>query len=130
MRSAGNRAGRHCAFPACHAGCSRRAASPPERAWSRRGSLGAPPGLVAATVAPETSAATRIATPGDPAVTIEQSAPAKPANAKPDKSAVKKHTQTQRAKAHRHARLARQAIPQEPGDPFGLQPTITTRATR
>jgi hypothetical protein len=90
----------------------------------------AAPEPTAATVAPETSAATRIATPGDPAVTIEQSAPAKPANAKPDKSAVKKHTQTQRAKAHRHARLARQAIPQEPGDPFGLQPTITTRATR
>src|SRR4051812_21925711 len=29
MRSAGNRAGRHCAFPACHAACSRRAASSP-----------------------------------------------------------------------------------------------------
>jgi hypothetical protein len=91
----------------------------------------AAPEPTAATVAPETSvAATQIATPGDPAVTIEESASAKPANAKPDQSAVKKRTQTQRAKAHRHARLARQAIPQEPSDPFGLQPTITTRAPR
>src|SRR6202048_3584694 len=33
MRSAGNRAGRHCAFPACHAACSRRAASSPPALW-------------------------------------------------------------------------------------------------
>src|SRR6266852_145029 len=33
MRSAGNRAGRHCAFPACHAACSRRAASSPPAQW-------------------------------------------------------------------------------------------------
>src|SRR5712692_2240621 len=33
MRSAGNRAGRHCAFPACHAACSRRDASSPPALW-------------------------------------------------------------------------------------------------
>src|SRR5258707_4541246 len=33
MRSAGNRAGRHCAFPSCHAACSRRAASSPPTLW-------------------------------------------------------------------------------------------------
>src|SRR5262249_2549478 len=33
MRSAGNRAGRHCAFPACHTACSRRAASSPPALW-------------------------------------------------------------------------------------------------
>src|SRR5271157_4657739 len=33
MRSAGNRAGRHYAFPACHAACSRRAASSPPALW-------------------------------------------------------------------------------------------------
>src|SRR5258706_8851640 len=33
MRSAGNRAGRHCAFPSCHAACSRRAASSPPALW-------------------------------------------------------------------------------------------------
>jgi hypothetical protein len=66
----------------------------------------AEPEPTATTVAPATSvAATRIATPGDPAATIEESASAKPASAKPDQSAVKKRTRTQRAKAHRHARL-------------------------
>src|SRR5260370_35178761 len=34
MRSAGNRAGRHSAFPACHAACSRRAASSPPALWA------------------------------------------------------------------------------------------------
>src|SRR6516162_5613561 len=33
MRSAGNRAGRHCTFPACHAACSRRAAPSPPALW-------------------------------------------------------------------------------------------------
>src|SRR5271166_6631629 len=32
-RPAGNRAGRHCAFPACDAACSRRAASSPPALW-------------------------------------------------------------------------------------------------
>src|ERR1700682_5970818 len=34
MRSSGNRAGRHCAFPACHAACSPRAASSPPALWA------------------------------------------------------------------------------------------------
>src|SRR5438445_10416496 len=33
MRSAGNRAGRHCAFPACRAACSRRDASSKPALW-------------------------------------------------------------------------------------------------
>src|SRR6516165_7591328 len=33
MRSAGNRAGRHCAFPPSHTACSRRAASSPPALW-------------------------------------------------------------------------------------------------
>jgi hypothetical protein len=70
-------------------------------------------------------AATRIATLGGPAVTIEETAAAK-ANAKPDASAVGKRVQRakERLRAARRARVARQAAVQPPADPFA-QPSIT-----
>jgi hypothetical protein len=88
----------------------------------------ATPEQTIAAATPEASlAATKIATLGGPAVTIDEKASAKTTDAKPDRSAAKRRA---RAKALRRAQLARQAIPEEPADPFAPQPTITTRATR
>jgi hypothetical protein len=76
-------------------------------------------------------AATKIATLGGPAVTIAETASAKTTDAKPDRSAVRKRVRAQRAKERRRiarrAQLARQAMPQQPADPFS-QPTITVRS--
>jgi len=74
---------------------------------------------------PEASAAaTRIATLGGPAVTIEEAAPAKSA-ARPDQSAGGKraHSAKERKRAARRARAARQVAAQPAADPFS-QPTI------
>ena len=89
----------------------------------------APPAQTEAPASPATSeAATRIATLGGPAVTIENQITVKPADAS------SKHATEQRAKKHRRAaqraRLARQAtVAQQPAGPFAQpQPTITRRA--
>src|ERR1700682_2669439 len=60
MRSAGNRAGRHCAFPACHAACSRRAASSPPALWPL---IIVPPGRIVET--PATPAEAEVVTARD-----------------------------------------------------------------
>lgn len=71
-------------------------------------------------------ASTKIATLGAQPVIIRPPA----ASAKPDRSAVRKRLQAERAKKRRRiaqrARLARQTFPQ-PADPFA-QPTITVRS--
>lgn len=88
----------------------------------------------AAAASPATSeAATRIATLGGPAVTIDKQTAAKPADAKSADAGSKRATE-QRAKKHRRAvqraRLARQAaVAQQPANPFAQpQPTTARRA--
>lgn len=71
-------------------------------------------------------AATRIATLGGPAVTIDEPAPAKSA-ATPDGSAVAKRTK-ERHRVARRARIARQAATQSAADPFA--PSAVTRGAR
>jgi hypothetical protein len=74
------------------------------------------------------AAATKIATLGGPAVTIEPTASAKTTDAKPDRSAVRRRVRAQRASERRRlARRARQAVSQQPGDPFS-QPAATVRS--
>jgi hypothetical protein len=87
----------------------------------------ATPEQASAPAMPEMSpAASRIATLGGPAVTIEETASSKEPDAKPDRSEVKKPARTERAKPHRQtAQHARPAAAQQPADPFGLQPTMT-----
>ena len=86
-----------------------------------------------AAVAPDTAlAATRIATLGSPTATVEKKTSARTSSAKPDRSAIRKRQQAQRAKERRRriaarARLARQATQQPIADPFA-QATITTRS--
>jgi hypothetical protein len=89
------------------------------------GSEAAPatPEPASAPATPEVSpAATKIATLGGPAVTVEETASAKATNAMPDSSAAKKRLRSQRAKERRRA--AQRAVMQQPLDPFAL-PTIT-----
>jgi hypothetical protein len=83
-------------------------------------------------------AATKIATLGGPAVTVQGPATAKPTSAQADRSAIRKRQQAKRAKERRRlaaqrARLAREAaaaaLQQQQADPFAPQPTITTAAT-
>jgi hypothetical protein len=70
------------------------------------------------------AAATKIATLGGPAVTIDQPAPAKLTDAKPHRSEVTKRARAERKREQRSARRARQAASQQQSaDPFG-QPTI------
>jgi hypothetical protein len=92
----------------------------------------APLAQMDAAASPATSeAATRIATLGGPAVTIDKQTAAKPADAKSTTDASSKHaTAKKHRRAAQHARLARQAtVAQQPADPFGQpQPTITRRA--
>jgi hypothetical protein len=81
--------------------------------------------------APEIStASTRIATLGGPAVTIEETAAAK-TDATPDRSAAGKRAQRAKARrriAARRARAARQAVAaQQQANPFA-QPAVTPRA--
>lgn len=81
--------------------------------------------------APEVStASTRIATLGGPAVTIEETAAAK-ADATPDRSAAAKRAQRAKARrriAARRERAARQAVAaQQRANPFA-QPAVTPRA--
>jgi hypothetical protein len=82
-----------------------------------------------APASPETDLASmKIATLGGPPVTVAP--PAQTADAKADRSLIKKRAQARRAKerrrlAQQRARLARQA-PAQAADPFA-QPTITTR---
>jgi hypothetical protein len=77
-------------------------------------------------------AATRIATLGGPAVTIEQPASAKTTSAKPDRSTIKKRAQRARERrriAARRALLAQQAaLAQQQANPF--DPQVATRAKR
>lgn len=94
----------------------------------------AAPEPASATPAPETGGtATKIATLGGPAVTIEEGASTKVTSAGPDPSALKKREQARRAKARRRAaqraRLAREreAAIQLQANPFS-QPTITRGA--
>jgi len=87
---------------------------------------------VAAVPAPEINiAATKIATLGGPAVTVDQPASTKTSSATPDRSAIRKRLRAQRAKERRRigqrSRPARQAVSQQQSDPFS-QPTITTRS--
>jgi hypothetical protein len=100
-----------------------------------------PPALPPASAAPEpvaetpslegNIAATRIATLGGPAVTIEQPASVKTPGAKPDSSAARKRTARARERrriAARRALLAQQAAAQQQANPFA-QPAAT-RAKR
>ena len=78
-------------------------------------------------------AATKIATLGGPAVTIEQPASAKTPSAKPDRSAARKRAARAKerrriAAARRAALLAQQAAAQQQANPF--DPQATTRAKR
>ena len=78
-------------------------------------------------------AATRIATLGGPAVTIEQPASAKTPGAKPDRSKARKRAQRARerrrlAAARRAALLAQQAAAQQQANPF--DPQAAARAKR
>lgn len=77
-------------------------------------------------------AATRIATLGGPAVTIEQPASAKTTSAKPDRSTTKKRAARARERrriAARRALLAQQAaLAQQQANPF--DPQVATRAKR
>jgi len=101
-----------------------------------------PPANVAAPIAPEpvveapslagNLAALKIATLGGPAVTIEQPASAKPADAKPNHSVNRKRAQRarerRRAAAARRALLARQAAAQQQAaDPFSTTPVARAR---
>jgi hypothetical protein len=88
-------------------------------------------------VSPDTSlAATRIATLGGPAVTIEKPRPVEAHSKKTDQSGVKKRQQARRA-VHRRRLAARarqasqvpQQFPQQPGNPFG-QPAPTIVRSR
>jgi hypothetical protein len=100
-----------------------------------------PPPAMAASAAPEpvaetpslegSIAATKIATLGGPAVTIEQPPSAKTPSAKPDRSSVRKRAARARERrriAARRALLAQQAAAQQQANPFA-QPAVT-RATR
>jgi hypothetical protein len=76
-------------------------------------------------------AATKIATLGGPAVTIEQPASVKTQSAKPDRSAARKRAARARERrriAARRALLAQQAAAQQQANPFA-QP-VATRAKR
>jgi hypothetical protein len=94
----------------------------------------APPAPTEAQALPETAeAATKIATLGGPAVTIENRIAAKPADAKSAAGAISKRARAQRAKRHRlgAARPARAsaAVAQQPANPFAPpQPAVTRRA--
>jgi len=88
---------------------------------------------VAEAPSPESNiAATKIATLGGPAVTIEQPASAKTTSAKPDRSTIKKRAQRARERrrlAARRALLAQQAAAaQQQANPF--QPQAVARAKR
>jgi hypothetical protein len=77
-------------------------------------------------------AATKIATLGGPAVTIEQPASVKTPSAKPDRSAARKRAarakERRRIAARRAALLAQQAAAQQQANPF--DPQTVTRAKR
>jgi len=77
-------------------------------------------------------AATKIATLGGPAVTIEQLASVKKPSAKPDRSAARKRAarakERRRIAAARRALLAQQAAAQQQANPF--DPQAVTRAKR
>ena len=78
-------------------------------------------------------AATRIATLGGPAVTIEQPAAAKTTKAKPDRSAIRKRAARARERrriAARRALLAQQAAAQQQANPFAQPAATTARAKR
>ncbi len=85
-----------------------------------------------ARVLPQASiAATKIATLGGPAVTIERPRPAKAENTKPQPNVIKKRQQAKRAAQRRElaarARVTAQMPPQQV-DPFGQPaPTIVRR---
>jgi hypothetical protein len=74
-------------------------------------------------------AAMKVATLGGPAVTIEETASANAAGAKPDPGAAKKRARAERARLRqRAAQRAGRVVAQQRLDPFGL-PTVTP-ATR
>jgi hypothetical protein len=77
-------------------------------------------------------AATKIATLGGPAVTIEQAASVKKTSAKPDRSAARKRAararERRRIAAARRALLAQQAAAQQQANPF--DPQVAPRAKR
>jgi hypothetical protein len=76
-------------------------------------------------------AATKIATLGGPAVTIEEPASAKTPSAKPDPSTVKKRAARARERrriAARHALLAQQAAAQQQANPFAQLPAVRRTA--
>jgi hypothetical protein len=77
-------------------------------------------------------AATRIATLGGPAVTIEQPASAKTPSAKPNRSSARKRAarakERRRIAAARRALLAQQAAAQQQANPF--DPQVAARAKR
>jgi hypothetical protein len=77
-------------------------------------------------------AATRIATLGGPAVTIEDPASANKASAKPSRSAIRKRARERRRIAARRAALLAQqaAAQQQAADPFALPAPAVTRAKR
>jgi hypothetical protein len=79
-------------------------------------------------------AATRIATLGGPAVTIEQPASVKTPSAKPDRRAIRKRAARARERrrlAAQRALLAQQAAAQQAANPFAQPAAITaTRAKR
>src|SRR5437762_816379 len=73
------------------------------------------------------------ATPGGPAVTIEQPAAAKTTKAKPDRSAIRKRAARARERrriAARRALLAQQAAAQQQANPFAQPAATTARAKR
>jgi hypothetical protein len=90
------------------------------------------PEPVAETPSPEGNiAATKIATLGGPAVTIEQPASVKTPSAKPNRSAARKRAARARERrrlAARRALLAQQAAAQQQANPF--DPQIAARAKR
>ena len=97
-----------------------------------------PPASVAVETAPlaETpslegnSAAMKIATLGGPVVTIEETASAKPATAKPERSVNRKRAQRAKERrriAARRALLARQAAALQQADPFAPAPVARAR---
>jgi len=79
-------------------------------------------------------ASTKIATLGGPPVTVETQPSVKASSAKPDTSAIKKRAQArqaiQRRKIALRARVARQALEQQPTDPFAQPVTQPVTAAR
>jgi hypothetical protein len=87
------------------------------------------PSDIARSLPNDPNISTKIATLGGPPVDIAKEPVVKAASAKPATRTVKKHVQARREhKRRRIAARARVARPvQQPANPFGLQPTITSR---